>query len=182
MSSVQIPLSQINQVGDSAAFEAAVNDHIARMTEFAKTRGKPRPMAHPLVEMAVKRITHPIISKRPDHYVADYTIVDDMTPPTPVLDLNDKKNHLVAKVRAAEYKASTVIFPELKRRLWSIQYSAAAAIPEDQRTEKDKKLIAHFDEMSKKLAAFNLKAATAEAEIHDLTEENVDSWQPPTIE
>lgn len=172
---------KLSQIQDRAQYEQAVAEHAERLTAFTREVGKPRPVAHPLVEAAIKRVTYPKADKRPDDYVADYTIVDDTPPPPPPVSLEDRKRMLVAAVHANEAKAKEAIMPQRKLRLLNIKYSQAMATPEQLRTADDEASISGLHDLIKKFQAIELLAAEAESDIEDLTDDTVNSWQPPTF-
>jgi hypothetical protein len=165
-----IPLSHLD--GKRAEFEVAVANYIHAMVAFGREEGKPRPTAHSLVELAVKRIEK---KGKPDDYAADYTIVDD----TPVVTLADKKLKCHAAIVAAENAARYKILPERRVRLVSIQHGIATAKPEAERTDADKAAISFYEDVSKKWNEITLLGATAEAALEDLTDDTVDTWSPP---
>jgi hypothetical protein len=162
-------------------FEQAVAEHIDRLIAFSREVGKPRPVAHPLVEMAVKRISHPKSAKLPDDFMADYVVVDDTPPPPPPLNIEDRKRALVAAVHAAEHAAKHAVLPQRKHRLLNLNYSEAVAKPEQARTADDNLLISAAMEAGNKMRAIEMVAAQAESDIEDLTEDTVDSWQVPNF-
>lgn len=171
-----IPLSQLGDQVD--AFKLAVENHILRLDAFNKTVGKPRPTASPLIEASITRIQ---TKGQPDKYVADYNIIDDTPHAPPPLDLNDKKMQLHIRLLAVESMAKDAILPPRKKRLASIQYEQAMVKPEEERSDEDKAIIAHFLEINKKWLDIGALAAQAESDIEDLIEDNVDSWQVPTF-
>ncbi len=172
--SIEIRLSQIG--GRVEDFRVAVEEHITKLTAFNKEVGKPRPTAPALIEAAVKRVQIP---NKPDSYETDYTLVDDTPPPPPALTLEDKKNQWHAKLAAAENTEKYLVMPPRKRRLSEMQYQAAVAKKEEDRTQEENDTIASFLDVNKKWTAVSMKAAQAESDIEDLTEDNVDSWQLP---
>lgn len=173
---------KLSQLQDRAQFEQAVAEHVERLVAFSREVGKPRPVAHPLIEAAVKRISHPKSAKLPDDFMADYVVTDDTPPPPPPLNLEDRKHMLTAALRAAENAAKTAILPHRKHRLLNLNYAAVLAKPEDSYTDEDKKTIADFLSKVGAIQAIDLKAAQAESDIEDLTEDTVDSWQAPNFE
>lgn len=165
-----IQLSHLN--GKREEFETAVADHIQALVAFSHEEGKPRPTAHSLVELAVKRIEK---KGKPDDYAADYTIVDD----TPVVPLADKKLKCHAALIAAENVAKYKIVPERRVRLVTLQYNAAMAKLEDERTDADREAISVWVDAFKKWNEITLISATAEAALEELTDDTVDTWSPP---
>lgn len=177
----EIPLSKIEQFGGREKFDLAVAGHIANMQAFTKTKGKPRPMTSALVELALKRITYPVTMKKPDEYVSDYIVVDDTPPPPPPLNLADRKSQLTATLHIAENAALENILPFRKRRLASIEVNTAFQKNEEDRTDADKEVIASYNSMQERMSAVVLMAAQAESDIEDLTDDNINSWQPPNF-
>jgi hypothetical protein len=181
----EVPLSQIV---DKAQFDQGVQAHIKALTDFNKVKGKPRPVAHPLIEQSIKRVSHPINQKKPDSFIANYTFKDDAV--VQVLSLDDKKNRCVAQLRNAESDAKAKLVPQRKLRLHMLNVGAAGAkknddsVPEDLRTiktEADKALLAHHAELNAKWTVIERQAAEAESAIEDLTDSTVDSWQVPQL-
>lgn len=170
-----------SQLQDRAAYEQSVADFVSRLNSFATEVGKPRPVAHPLIEGAVKRISYPKADKKPDTYVADYVIVDDSPPPPPPLSLHDTKQMLRVQLIHAENAAKEKLLPFLKRRLLIIQFQNASAKKEDERSAEDNELIAEYLSKQSAMAAIELVAAQAESTLEDLTEDNIDSWQIPNF-
>lgn len=171
----------LSQIGDREQFETAVAGQIERLKAFANEVGTPRPVAHPIVEVSIKRVIYPRSEKKPDSYEPDYVIIDD-TPkqnPTTPLSLVDRKNVLLAQLRATEIAAGEKILPQLKRRLFAMNFNAAMSKPEKDRTEQDNEIIADYQTMQKRFASLEMASATAEAGLADLTEDNIDSWQVP---
>lgn len=170
----EIHTSQFWNGADQAAFENAVQDYINTLHAFNMVVGKPRPTAvHPLVERAVKRIQ---TQGQPDKYVADFVVVDDTPPP---LSLEEKKHKLVSDLRFAENAAMEKILPARKIRLAHIKYSDAMSLDESVRTATHQEDIALITTVQGTRAQYTLKAAQAEADIEDLTEQTIDSWQLP---
>jgi len=167
----------LSQLSDRTAFEDAVRRHIQALHEFNLTKGKPRPTAHQLVESSIQRVQTP---GKPDTYVPDYEIVDDIV--TNSVPLEDKKFLLICKLREVENAAINKIVPQRKMRLRAVMYNEAMSTPEDQRTAEQNDYIAQVISDDAKIKGFAKIAAMAEAAIDDLTEDTVDSWQPPTFE
>lgn len=172
---------KLSQLQDRAQFEQAVAEHIERLVAFSREVGKPRPVAHPLVEGAVKRVSHPKADKRPDDFMADYVIVDDTPPPPPPLNLEDRKRTLVASVYASEAKAKEAIMPQRKLRLLNIRYSQAMTLGEEMQTAEDKAAITVLLDIHQKFQEIELIAAQAESDIEDLTDDTIDSFQAPNF-
>lgn len=172
---------KLSQLKDRAVFETAVAEHISRMHAFAKEVGKPRPTSHPLVEACVKRVQK---LNAPDEYVADYVVVDD-TPPPPLqpapLSLEDRKRQHQATLTQAENEAKWKILPQRRVRLAVAKIQIAMSIPEDKRTAEQNEDIASFTRVQKAWQQIELVSAQAEAELDDLTEDSIDSWQPPNF-
>jgi hypothetical protein len=161
-------------------FEAQVQKHLRDKLNHRLSTNLPAPAhPHPAVEAAVRRI--PGTKNTPDDYVADYQLVDDRPPPPTILD---KKRKLLAQLAANEYNLLESILPTAKRRLQFIKvHDLQTAItdgtiinPEEQQfLEDESKRNARFQ-------AIDRKAATAMAEIEDLTDANIDAYQLPPLE
>ena len=168
-----------SQLKDPVVFADAVNKHIARLKAHTKTIGKPRPVAHSLVEKSIKRILRPEL---PDDFVADYKIIDD-TPQQPIEhSLEAKKQELLHKLAALITAANHRVISPRKVNLLTLQYNAAMSKEENKRTLEDGIVIDRYKEFAGKFQANNLIAAQAESDIDDLTEANIDSWPLPTFE
>jgi hypothetical protein len=169
---------QVNasQLPDRAQFEKDVNDHIAKLHAFnySKDPRAARPTAHPLVMACLKRIQKPGL---PDQYVADYEIVEDNK-----MTLEEKKDLLVGKLHYLEGKAREKVFPRRKLRLFNTRINVVQGKPAPDHTDEDKAVLERYKEINAKLGAIHLAGAEAEAAIEDLTEENIDTWQPPTFD
>jgi hypothetical protein len=161
--------------GKQAEFEKAVADHITALHAFSKEVGKPRPVHHPLVEAAIKRVQK---ANHPDEYVADYTILDD-SPPPPTLE--EKKAAHYADLLKAENVAKTKIIPNRKIRLMSLANNAALQKIDAEKTDQDKEAMASYIKIAKAFQKIEWATAQAESDIEDLTEANVDSWQVPAL-
>lgn len=175
---------KLSQLSSREEFEAAVANHIEALKAARKENGKPRPTAHPLVEQCIKRVAYPVISRRPDDFIADYVIIDDMPveAEAPAPTLEQKKSERVYLVRMAELAAKERLFPQRKFRLLQLDYSDAVKVPEADRTKKQQDAIADFERVIAGFAAIERVGATDEAAIEDLTEDTIDSWQVPTFE
>lgn len=189
----QVSLSQLQAFNITQdQFQSAVISHIAALHAFAKVKGKPRPVAHPFVEGAVMRTQ---AKGKPDTYSPDYQIVDDLPKPpekakepdvveeVKALNLEQKKQVLTQQVLAAESVAKQKIMPTRKLRL-VVHMATLAHRKKDkgeEPTDDDKVAVAKLDQIMADFAAVELIAAKAESDIEDLTEDNIDSWQVPTI-
>lgn len=175
----EIKLSQI--AGDRSGFEKAVAEHIAHLHAFNKAVGKPRPVAHPLVETSIKRIQ---AKGRADAYVPDYTLIDDL-PAEAATDfkpsLEEKKVALHRQVHFAEHEAKYKILPQRKVRLAAVKMQQAMQVKEEDRTSEQNEDIASYLHVQKVWQEYDLIGAKAESDIDDLTEDTVDGWQPPTF-
>ncbi len=176
---------KLSQLQNREEFEAAVASHIAALKASNSAKDKPRPTAHPLVEACVKRVTYPVISRRPDDYVADYVIIDDTpeqppAPPAPSLD--EKKQFIMQQMRQVENVAKQKYFPFLKLRLLELEFQDAMQVPEADRTPEQQQAVAKFMEVQAGYRLIDKQAAQAEAALADLDEATIDSWQMPTFE
>lgn len=178
---------KLSQLQDRVQFEQAVAEHIGRLVAFGKEVGTPRPVAHPLVEAAIKRISHPKSAKLPDDYAADYVVIDDAPPPPAPLNLEDRKRALHAALAVAEIAAKEAILPQRKHRLTLIKLNAAnvklritdGVVDNSALSDDDKKIIESYKVIQERYTAIELIAAQAESDIEDLTEDTIDSWQQP---
>lgn len=179
---------RLSQLQDRAQFEQAVAEHIERLVAFSREVGKPRPVAHPLVEAAVKRVSHPKSAKLPDDFMVDYIIVDDTPPPPAPLNIDDRKHLLVAQLRAAEQAAKDAVMPQRKLRLLTLKmqaanaklkYDPATGIDDSDLSDDEKACIEQYKDAHAKYSAIELASAQAESDIEDLTDDTVDSWQVP---
>lgn len=171
----EIPASLI---GNKDVFESAVEAFIKAMRDHNKTVGEPRPIAHPLVEAAVKRVVR---KNHPDTYEPHYTIIDDaveVLPPT----LAEKKAMLHNAVIGAEMAAKEALCPMRKRPLLGIQANEGLNKPVKKRTKEEKLAIALFEKVSSATRDIELKSAVALSEIEDLTAKNIDKWKVPSFE
>lgn len=172
---LKVALSQVKALPFD--FETEVKTYIAALVAHQSTIGEPAPSApHSLVEHAVKRVQYGVDDGKPDTFVADYEIEDD-TPPPPTLD--ERKVRLAAEASTAAEGAVSQFYPPLRRRLVNMEANAARAVEEKKRTEDQKAAVVRVDSINEKYAAIQWKLARAEAEIHDLTEETIDSWKVP---
>lgn len=153
-------------------FEAEVAKFVQVKKDHLTTEGVPAPTHHQLVELAVRRI--PGSEDIPDDFVADYSIVDD-TPPPPTLD--EKKNALADQINAEAMALINKIDPPLKRKSLRFKINDAFAVPEDERTDAHKTLIAENIARDRKVETIQRHAAELESQIHDLTEDQVDVWK-----
>lgn len=185
----QVLLSQIN---NREEFEAAVSTHVSALQAFNKSKDKPRPVAHPLVEMCVRRVTYPAITKRPDEYVADYELMDDMIKaeeigepeglvPPPSMTLNEQKMILTQQLRMAEAAAKDAFYPQRKMRLAHLIAQMALETPQDKRTQEQNEAVAAWLNILEGYRAIEIKSAQAEGDIDDLTSDTVGNWLPPTF-
>lgn len=171
----EIPASLI---GNKDVFESAVEAFIKAMRDHNKTVGEPRPIAHPLVEAAVKRVVR---KNHPDTYEPHYTIIDDaieVLPPS----LAEKKAMLHNAVIGAEMAAKEALCPMRKRPLLSIQANEGLNKPVKKRTKEEKLAIALFEKVSSATRDIELRSAVALSEIEDLTVKNIDKWKVPSFE
>jgi hypothetical protein len=191
---VKIRASQIGF--DKEGFATAVEKYIAALNAHRKTKGVAVPMAaHPLVEHAVRRIQYPVKHRRPDDFVADFEIVDDVDLPSPSPkmpelvtheppppSLQDKKQILFRQLRSAEFAASEKVHPPHKLRLLAAKCLEAKEVPEEHRTADHASVLKLQADVKAKVTAIHMKGAYAEAEIDDLTEENIDQYKLPNFD
>ncbi len=154
-------------------FEAEVKKFVQAKKDHLMTEGVPAPTAHPVVEASVRRIPGTIHT--PDDFVADYSIIDD-TPPPPTLD--ERKSALATQVNDQVTALTSQIAPPLKQKLFQFQVNDATSVPEADRTNAQKAVIADFLERDRKLQGIYRHAAELESQIHDLTDATIDGWKP----
>lgn len=172
----QIPLSHVE---NRELFEKTVADHVEKLNAFTKEVGKPRPVAHPMIEAAITRLQ---LEGQPDEHVPDYEFIDDTPPPPPPLTLEEKKEQVALKLREFEEAAKERLLPRRQMRLKQVLYQMACTTPEDKRNPEQIEAIVAQQSFTKAWLAIELIAARAEAAIDSLTEDTIDSWQPPTFE
>lgn len=173
----EVPLSLIV---DQTSFDQGVQLHLKALTEHTKTRGKPRPVAHPLIEQAIKRVTYPIASKKPDSFVADYVFKDDTQKIEP-LTLDDKKNRCSAQLHNAVLVAKGKLLPQRKLRLFLLQVGDATKKEPHLQTDDDKAILDRHADIEAKWNLLDRQLAEAESAIEDLTDDTVDKWQVPQL-
>jgi hypothetical protein len=101
---------------------AAIEAHRQDLMAHRHTTGEPRPLAGPLIESCIRRVT---VADQPDDFVADYEIEDDTPPPPTFLQ---KKNALMQGVAVMEKAAIDAVLPAPgKRRLHAFQHADIAA-------------------------------------------------------
>lgn len=182
----EIPLSQLQ---NREQFEQAVAEHADKLAAFTRTTGEPRPVAHPMIEASIKRISHPKSAKLPDDYVVDYVIVDDTPPPPPPLNLADRKALLHGQLRAAEQAAKEAVLPQRKHRLLFLQAQNASRKikfiegkqDESDLTAEEQASLVQVKTVQDTYANIELLSAQAESDIEELTDDTVDTWQVPNF-
>lgn len=171
---------KLSQFASKAVFENTVTIHAARMNAFGAEVGKPRPVAHPLVEASLRRIVTP---GKPDEYVPDYIISEDRSPEAqPTMTLEEKKQALVDKLADVENAARNKIIPRRKLRLKSGKYNLAMRVKEEDRTPEQIKDIGIIMDARDAWDKISMAGAEIEAEIDDLTEDTIGNWVMPSLE
>jgi hypothetical protein len=171
---LQLALSHVKALPfDFAAevekFRRAKLDHLS-------TVGEPAPSApHHWVEDAVRRVPGSIDPPRVDDFVADFEIVDD-TPPAPTLD--QRKQALAHQAAQAFHEAQAKIVPPLKARLVAIEVQRAMMVEEAKRSPAQAATLKAADDRNARLEMIHFHLATLESEIHDLTEDSIETWRP----
>jgi hypothetical protein len=168
----KIPLSQIKSADEFAADVAA---YIKAKKDHQKTTGEPAPTAAPMVEAAVRVVPGSIEEQRADDYVADYSVEDD-TPPPPSFE--DRKAALVLSIRDEGEARIAKFFPPLKRNHMHMLVSRASRVEEDKRTNEQKAVLAHMQDIAERADAIQFHVAEQQAAVHDLTAETIDDWAP----
>lgn len=175
MSSVRLLKSQL-----PADFEEQVETHRQTLLKHRSLRGVAAPTAHPLIEQCIRRVHHPVNSKKPDDFVTDYVILDDTPPKTEPkpLTLQEKKDNLTNKLLLAEQSVIREISPPNKSRLWSIQQTDIIGRGGPQSPDEEK-FIAECTARQVKLDSLHRNVALLLSEIEDLTDAIVDAWVLP---
>lgn len=175
----EIPLSAID--GQEQAFKQAVDLHIEKLHAFNTMVGQPRPVAHHLVEAAIKRVTYPVKAKKPDEFVADYTIINDMAKQEDIANpsFEQKIFFLHQQIAIAENEAKHKLLPQKKVRLAAFKAGTAAAKDPKKRTAEEKEDIASFDRVQKAWHKIELQSAQAEHDLADVTPKTIDKWKLP---
>lgn len=165
-----------------AGFDQAVALHAEELTAHARQmdlvrQGKadpyPAPTAHPLVDSAVRRDPG-------GRFVPDYQLVDRL----PVATGDDAAlAQRIAEFRvesqAREAREIAALSTPGKFRLTQLAAFIAGEKPLEARTPEDESVIAVYSALRERVMALNLKYATVEAEIDDLTFGNVNQFQFP---
>lgn len=172
---LQILRSQVNNISD---FDGQVKKAISALHAHSFTVGVPRPHIHPLIEACLRRVAKP---GKPDEYVPDYEIINDPPagPEPGTMSLEEKKNHLVGQVRMAEQAIRDKLISPRKIRL--LQIEKKRVLDSMSQDEKDRMFLRLLDEVAVVFDELSQKAARAEADIDDLTEDNIDSYQIPNF-
>lgn len=147
-------------------FEQAVRYFIAAK-EAHRFTGDFAPAADAIVEAAVRRIQYPIDAGKPDDFVADYEIEDD-TPPPPTLE--QRKREMIAESRQVEQAAIDALIPPGKRRLLDMDFQRAMAVPEQDRSPAQLRVIEQHGDLEKRIEDIRYAAARREAAIEDIAE------------
>lgn len=140
-------------------FVAEVAKYIAAL-EAHRDSGDAAPHSYAEVEVAVRRLQHPIEDGKPDDFVADYVIVDD-TPPPP--SLAERKVAAIVDLRRQEQaEIDAVIAPE-RRRLQQMTFSRA--LRADPKTPADEAVISAHQAIEAQLEAISFRYAEREADL-----------------
>jgi hypothetical protein len=134
--------------------------------------GDAAPTAPAMIEQAVRRVQS---DGQADDFIADYTIIDD-TPPVHEPSEAERRQMLIAAVRQAEQQASHAVIGPGKLRRLGLDVSRTLAKVEADRTDNDKAALATFAGVQARLDAVHYHAATLEAQIDDLTPDQLGNW------
>lgn len=173
---IEIPLSRIKALPFD--FVQAVQDHIAAKSAHALTIGEPAPIAaHPLVEAAVVRYPPPPDQTPGDgepteHFVAEYTVIDDTPPPAA------KKQALAALVGQMATEARERAFPQLLQRSMGNVANVANMVAEAERTPEQRDAIARYAEANARAQNVDRHLGELEAQIYHLADDQIDNWKP----
>lgn len=159
-----------SQVPDDFADRVAA--HAVAMRAHQMSAGDPAPAAPQDVEWAVRRVA---VDGQPDDFVPDFEVIDDTPPPPTPAEIRHK---LVADLRKAEQDAINAIMTPGKLRLLSLEANKARGIPDDQRSPEQVAVISKHRAILDAIEAIGLNAATQEAELDDLPDADLASWQP----
>jgi hypothetical protein len=182
---LEIPKSQ---VADPDKFAESVNAYVDELHAFNKKVGVPRPTSHPLVEAAIRQIKKP---NQADTYVADYVIFDDGPPMQEQTEpmLEDKKNMLGQTLYELCRQAKSAVLSERKYPLLGVKYNMAmqkikyvdGKEVSDDRTDQEKLDCATLLACQKRWQELDLIYAQALSDLDDMTDANIDKWQPPNF-
>lgn len=136
-------------------------------------RGEGAPRSDEMVEGCVRRVF--VAEDKPDDFVADYEIIDDTPPPPPPPTLAQRKNALRSEVASREMDLLNDILPFGKRRLLQLRIGRIA--DQNKASPEEKTLIARHTDVMQKSSDVHMWAAFQQAEIDDLDEASVESWQ-----
>lgn len=173
---IEIPLSRIKALPFD--FVQAVQDHIAAKSAHARTIGEPAPIApHPLIEAAVVRYAPPPDQTPGDgepteHFVAEYTVIDDTPPPIA------KKQALAAMVGEMASEARERAFPQLLQRSMAHAANAANMVPAENRTHEQTDAIVRYAEASARVQNVDRHLGELESQIYHLADDQIDDWKP----
>lgn len=152
-------------------FAAVVEEHRQALLAHRFTVGEPAPVAHSMIEGAVRRVP---IAGSADDFVADFEVVDD-TPPPPSIE--ERRNDLLVLVRTAEIAAARAVIGNGKLRLLSLDARTAMLKPVDERTPADIATLKTLNDVTAKREAIERHAATLEAEIEDLPDDAIAGYK-----
>jgi hypothetical protein len=107
--------------------------------------------------------------------VADYEILEDIPVPT----LDERKQALVAAVRAMEAKALAKIISPARERLMGLDVNAVYLKPEAERSEADRALLQRLSQLAARKEIVHRHSAGLEIAVEELTDATIDGWTPP---
>jgi hypothetical protein len=165
----RIARSVINGLGYdyAAAIEAFRQAKLAH-----RFTGDIAPSAPAVIEHAVSRVQTP---GQADDFVADYEILEDIPVPT----LAERKQALVAAIRAMETAALANIISPARERLMGLDVNAVYVKPEAERGDADRALLARLSQLAARKEIVHRHSAGLEIAIEELTDATIDGWTPP---
>lgn len=187
---ISIPRSRIfsERIKSEADFHAAVQ--ACRAAFEAHCLGppdRPVPMFDDAVEAVVARISQegPVASRGPDQFIVqEYEIFDDAPPEPPAPpppSLEQRKAILVMDLHTAAQAARDAVLSPARAQLLNLDVSEALAVPEQQRSPAQHKMIEAFTAYNSRCADIARNVALAQVEIEDLTEGSIGSWRIPPL-
>jgi hypothetical protein len=129
------------------------------------------PSAPAIIEHAVNRVPVP---GQADDFVADYEIINDVPVPT----LPERKQALVAAIRAMEAAALGRIISPARERLMSLDINAVYVKPEAERSDADRALLARMSRLAARKETVYRHSAVLEVAVEELTEATIGVWTP----
>jgi hypothetical protein len=107
-----------------------------------------------------------------DDFVADYEILEDIPVPT----LAERKQALVAAIRALETAALANIISPARERLMGLDVNAVYVKPEAERSDADRALLARLSQLAARKEIVHRHSAGLEIAVEELTEATIGGW------